>query len=455
MLAKLKYWSVYTIFRWQFILLAVGMWGVYEWLIYNVKNSPATDEWLRMSNWLNVLFFATLVLVAFSFGTLLISWIVFRVLLKSGTTQVSITLPDNSTPEAGIVTVEAVIKNILRPVLGTVELRLLFPEWRISDRIVLDENKKTWLSPFNTVAGKAELDLHDRGMHEIEEVQVVLTDMMKLICIPVTMHSQNKLLTLPRELKEENFEIFPTATEDQDVRIPLPKRVQGEFLSYKDFESGDDIRRIVWKIYAKSGELVVRIPETRDPYASHVYICAGFYNQLINGLDDLAGRELLNVYKDYLRQVYDAVKRNQFSVRLLHDQEVQLNTTANVSADLFYLSTAHWQNDQQPSEVFDAKKAAVICLSSAVEVEELEKLFAKLPIHVPVIVFGLSSALGKPFRFSIRRIFFKDRKHPLNEVRRSWWISPLRKRLKLNEQRLAAAVRQRGNAWLMQLITNE
>lgn len=454
MLSRLKYWSVYAILRWQFILLGTGLICIYAWLSYNIRTT-GTIEWQGISDWVNVIVLAIFGLTAFSILTAVIAWITFIRRLKSGKTQISIHIPGDKTPEAGIVPVEVVIRNVLRPILGTIEVRLLFPEWRISDRIPLNENKKSWFWPFNTVAGTSQLDLHHRGMHQVEEVQVVMIDMLKLISLPVAIHAQNKLLTLPREMKEEQFEVAPAATEDQDVRINIPKRVQGEFLSYKDFESGDDIRRIVWKIYARSGELVVRIPETRDPYASHVYMCTGFYNDLITSLDDLAGKELLNVYKDYLRQVYDAVKRNQYSVRIIRDQEPAQQADADVSPDMYFLSTAHWQKEQLPSETFDSPKIAVICLSSAVSVEELENLFSKLPITVPVIVFGLSSALGPPFRFSVRKLFFKDKAHPLNEVRRSWWISPLRKRLQLNETRLAKAIRQRGNAWLMQLGTNE
>ncbi|HTF04721.1 MAG TPA: hypothetical protein VK826_11885, partial [Bacteroidia bacterium] len=58
------------------------------------------------------------------------------------------------------------------------------------------------------------------------------------------------------------------------------------------------------------------------------------------------------------------------------------------------------------------------------------------------------------FRFSVKRIFFKDKKHPLDEVRKTWWISPLRKRLKLNEDRIRNAVRQRGNAYLIDMNHN-
>lgn len=454
MISRFKYWSVYTIFRWQFILLAVAMWLVYQWLVYNIKIT-GTDDWLRINDWLNVIFWATAGLMGFSILTLLAAFLVMRYRIRRGKTQVNVSLPGDHVPQAGIVTLEATIKNVLRPILGTVELRIIFPDWKISDRIILDENKRTWFSPFNTVSGKAELDLHNRGLHRVEEVQIVLTDMMKLICIPITLHSQNKLLTLPRELKEEEFKIFPTATEEQDIRINIPKRVQGEFLSYKDFESGDDIRRIVWKIYARTGDLIVRIPETRDPYASHVYVCLGFYNELIDGFNDVSGRELLNVYKDYLRQVYEAVKRNQYSVRLIKDQEMTDEPDADVEPDIYFISTAHWQKDETPSEIFDTPKAAVICLSSAVPSEEVERLFSKLPMHVPVIVFGLSSAFGKPFRFSPRKLFFKDKKHPLNEVRRTWWISPLRKKLQMNEERIRGIVNQRGNAWMMQLQTNE
>lgn len=455
MLTKIRYWSVYTIFRWQFIFIAVGMWAVYSWLNLNL-NKDGAEDWSNIASWLQVLFWSLTWLMAFSIAALLASWIVLLVNMRSGALKVNVQLPGNKVPEAGMVPVEVNIKNILRPLFGTVEVRVIFQELRMSERILLDENRKTWLAPYNTIAGKAMLDLHHRGLHDIEEVQVVLTDMMKLVCIPVTLHSRNRLLTIPKELKEETFPVFPSATEEQDVRINIPKRVQGEYLNYKDFESGDDIRRIVWKIYARSGELVVRVPETRDPYASHVYICPGFYNALITEFDDLAGRELLNVYKDSLRQVYDAVSRNQYSVRLIKDQEEQHEAAdPEVSKDLFFLSTAQWQSEQLPHEVFISPKTAVICLSSAVPVEEVDNLFGKLSLHVPVMVFALSDALGPAFRFSFRDVFFQRKKHPLSEVRQSWWISPLRKRLQLNEQRIKALVHQRGNAWLMEMKPNE
>lgn len=455
MLAKIRYWSVYTIFRWQFVFIAVCMWTMYTWLVVNVK-STGTDEWVRIADWLQVLFWATIILMGVSIFTLLISWFVFMRQMKSGKMKLSVQLPEDRTHEAGFVPVEAKITNILRPFLGTVEVRIIFPDMRMSERILLDENKKSWLSPFNTVAGSSSLDLHHRGLHDIEEVQVILTDMMKLVKIPITLLSQNRLLTIPKQLKEQNFPIFPSATEEQDVRINTPKRVQGEFLSYKDFESGDDIRRIVWKIYARSGELVVRMPETRDPYASHVYICTGFYNTLITEFDDLAGRELLNVYKDSLRQVYDAVSRNQYSVRLIKDQEAQVDAgNTEVSKDLYFLSTAHWQSDQLPHEIFINPKTAVICLSSATPVEEVESLFGRLALQVPVMIFGLSDSLGPAFKFKFKDVFFKPNAHPLSEVRQSWWISPLRKRLKLNEERIKKLVNQRGNAWLMEMKPSE
>jgi len=456
--AKLRYWSVYTLFRWQFIFIAVGMWIMWNWVLNNLSY----PEWYRANVWMQVMSWSFGFIAMISILSLLLAWMVFRMRIKSGKLKVSVRLAESDVvetgvvPQAGIIRVEGIITNVLRPFLGTVQLRLIFPEWNISEFLVLDENKKGFFNPLNTISGSAKVDLHHRGLHEVEEVQVVLMDMLKLISIPISMHSGNTLLTLPRELKEENFEIFPTATEEQEVRINIPRRVQGEFLSYKDFESGDDIRRIVWKIYAKNGELVVRIPETRDPYASHVYIGCGFYNTLIGDIEAAAGRELLNFYKDYLRQLYDAVKHNQeYSIRMLKDQEVELNSSStDVSDDIFYIATAHWQNDQRPVEVFDTTKAAVICLSSATPVEEIAALFEKLPAHVPVIVYALSTSLGPLFRFSVKKIFFKEKSDPLKEIRETWWASPTRKKLKMNEDRIQELVRMRGNSWLMQMKSN-
>lgn len=455
MLSRLRYWSAFTFFRWQFLLLVSGGYIVYRYLVAFFLNAGLI-EWPRVEVWMKILGWATLYLCLLSIITLIASYVYFRVKEHQGKIKVSLFMPEGKTPQAGKVKVEIEIEKILRPLFGSVEVRLLFPEWNLTDNILLSENKGIFLNPLNTISGSGWIDLHHRGRHQAEEVQILFTDMLKLVTLPVTLQSVNKLLTLPRELKQEEFQIFPSATEEEDVRIPIPKRIQGELLNYKDFESGDDIRRIVWKIYARSGELVVRVAETRDPYASHVYIAPGFYNNLIDEFDHDAGQELLNFYKDYLRQVYSAVSANNSKVRLLHDQDFNSEEAdKELSANLLYLATAKWQTESKPYEALVQPKTAVVCLSSATDASELIALTEYLPIHVPVIVFALSTCIEAKMVPGMKKFFFKNETDPLDDIRSGWWISPLRRKLKLNEQKIQGILRARGNSWLMQMQVDE
>lgn len=119
-------------------------------------------------------------------------------------------------------------------------------------------------------------DLHDRGIYDVEEVQLQFCDMFRLFGIPYTLLARQQFYTLPQIQKEKAVVAQPNTTEEQTERIEIPKPSEGEYINYKDFETGDDVRRIVWKIYARNGQLVVRIPETKDPYASHLYFYASF-----------------------------------------------------------------------------------------------------------------------------------------------------------------------------------
>ena len=103
------------------------------------------------------------------------------------------------------------------------------------------------------------------------------------------------------------------------------RKVEGEFLNYKNFENNDDVRRIVWKIYAKNKELVVRIPEMMDPYASHVYLYASFFSSSISKAMRTVEDPFLNYYKVITWSVYQNLVKQGFEVRYIPDQDATKN----------------------------------------------------------------------------------------------------------------------------------
>src|SRR6185312_7478147 len=115
--------------------------------------------------------------------------------------------------------------------------------------------------------------------------------------------------------------VQPKKTEETNMRIEEMRKVEGELLNYKNFENNDDIRRIVWKIYAKNKELVVRIPETNDPYASHIYFYASFYNAISNDVYEEFNEVFLDNFKTAIWNIYDQLHRQKALIQYIPDQE--------------------------------------------------------------------------------------------------------------------------------------
>jgi hypothetical protein len=228
--------------------------------------------------------------------------------------------------------------------------------------------------------------------------------------------------------------------------------VEGEHVNYKEFETGDNIHRIVWKIYAKSGQLVVRIPETKDPYASHLYFYASFFEGLASSRGAFE-TELLNVYKDHVRNLFEALQRNGYDVKMPQDQEMQrLTSTSEKESELFRIAVATWQNQLSPIDYVNVNKAAFVCLPSLVPVNEVETILRNLPASIPLVIVKLSDGIPSPFQMKFKHIFFKPEKQPADNLRQSWLLSSLRRKLKKNEIDIARILKQRGNSWITNTI---
>ena len=79
-----------------------------------------------------------------------------------------------------------------------------------------------------------------------------------------------------------------------------------------------------------------------------------------------------------------------------------------------------------------ADKAAFVCLSSLTPVAEIETLLRTLPMSIPLVVVKLSDAISSPFKVSVKDLFFRPEKHPVDKLRRPWLISPLRQHIQKN-----------------------
>lgn len=443
------YWSSRAAVRLQFFFLIAVLWLASLWL----KNEYGQDDsnlWLVMRAFIWLVQWTLLGLILLSLISVCITWLLFMQSVKRKKATVQAKFGDGQKADAGWVNITLQINGfVLRPMLGTIHARLLFSGKRMSQKVVLDSNIRRpgqlWRQ---AIRGNGKSLLHDRGIYDVEKIGVGFCDMLGLVSLPFTVPHIQQLYTLPRPQEEQTIKAFPNATEEQTHRIEIPKRVEGEYVNYKEFETGDNIQRIVWKIYAKSGQLVVRIPEIKDPYASHLYFYVSFYNNLSTVIGSFE-TELLNVYKDHARNLLEALQRNDYDVRIPNDQEVpHLAGKSEKKNELFQIAAASWQQQMNPVAFVNTSKAAFVCLSSLMASSEIEALLKNLPQAVPVVVVKLSEAIASPFQITLKDIFFKPEPQPADRLKRPWLISSLRRELVKNEKSLEQMLKTRGNGWL-------
>jgi hypothetical protein len=452
-LKNTSYWSKQAGIRLQLILAIVVVWAAGIWL-QKEYGQDESNLWLVMSLFFQIVQWTLIGLCIISLLSVLAVWIYFRSIASRNRITVQVKFGDGQKAEAGWVNVSiALLGNVIRPLLGTIQGRLIFSEKRVSEKVILDSSvpkyKHWWRAG---IRGSGTTLLHDRGIYAAEKILVTFSDMLGLLSLPHTLPFSQQLYTLPKPLEKQNIKAQPNATEDQVHRIDIPKRVEGEYVNYKEFETGDNIQRIVWKIYAKSGELVVRIPEIKDPYASHLYFYVSYYHgfKLEGGAFET---ELLNVYKDQVRSLFEALEKNGYEVRMPADQEVaHVAGVSEKKNDLFQITAAQWQANIEASKYVNANKAAFVCVSSLTPSGEVEIILRNLPSSVPLVVVKMSDVIPSPFQIKIKDIFFKPEKQPADDLRNPWILSSLRRELHRNEKKLNELLKKRGNSWITNTI---
>lgn len=456
LLRKASFWTQQAGVRWTLFLSLAAFWFLMSWL----RNEYGQED---STLWLVIRLFALLVqwtligIVTLSVGSALATWFHFRTQANRRSIALDVRFGDGQKAEAGWVDIGVALQGrFFRPLFGTIQAQLVFADAQLSKPVLLDQDlaraRQWWRSG---IRGEGRTWLHDRGIHDVEHVLISFVDMLSLVSLPITLDAVKQVYTLPKPHAPQTISAQPQSTEEQKHRIDVPKRVEGEYVNYKEFETGDNIQRIVWKIYAKSGQLVVRIPEIKDPYASHLY----FYVSYFNGLRQEQGafeREMLNVYKDYVRNLFEALAKNGYDVRIPPDQEVpHLAGVGEKKRELFQITAANWQGTQPPTTFVSPGKAAFVCLPSLAPSADVAALLKRLPDSVPVVVVKLSEAIPSPFRFQLKDIFFAPEPQPADALSKPWLISRLRRDLLHNEKELETLLRQRPQAWMTKTLAFE
>lgn len=332
------------------------------------------------------------------------------------------------------------IDGVIRPVLGFIKARLFYDDNVMTDRFSLLSNKRKEQSLWRAaITGRSRLNLPDIKEYDLKGGFIYFEDMLHIFSLAAAQKIGGHFYQPPVLVKQREADVFPRKTETMDVRIEQLRRVEGEPLNYKDFESGDDVRRIVWKIYARNRELVVRMPELYEPYASHLYFYASFFAPVkAQWLGEGYLKEMLNYYKNNVWTVYDTLSRKEWNMRYIPDQSFNIpEQTEEHAKNARIISNSRWHRDTDLQHYFNPRSGTVLCISSLTDTQELINVLDRCDASTVVYFVKLSNVFKHfaPLNW-LARLIFQPPKDRLSKLRTTWTFSPIRVQIQRREKEI-------------------
>ena len=417
-------------------------WLVLRWL-NKQEIVPDTAFGDIFSLLLRVALVFTLIAVGLALISVTVSWLMFILNKRKQAVVFKVETGSSDTSMKDKQPVKIHLHPVLKPFLGFVKLRLQYDTEHFSNKFSLvEQGKRKFFS--NSIDGVYHWKLPEIKEYHVSRGIIYFEDFFQFFSIAVNIKAENRFITQPdlKHLKE--MTAFPRKTEETTQRIEELKKVEGEYVNYKHFETNDDVRRIVWKIYAKNKELVVRIPEVMDPYASHIYLYASFFNAINATGNKVIDIPFLNYYKSVLWTIYQQLAKQGLEVRYVADQPTPQQHFNNPQQEVKYtISTSKWQADKDLVSYCKANETAVLVVSSLNSADEVSAIAEQLGNDVIIIFVRLSNSLNQQnISDWVQWLFIQQEKEEIENYKRLWNLSFMRSKLLENEKKIEQLLRK-------------
>lgn len=330
----------------------------------------------------------------------------------------------NQTP--GFVETEVRIYGIHKPPLGFAKVRIVFEDYSQTEDLLLNKAIKEGHRKIGVMARKA-IWLPNIRDYRIDSSIIHFEDFFHLFSLPYREREQIGLFTEPPQTEEETVEISTHKSEEPVLKVVQHKFAKGELLDYKKYAPGDDVRRIIWKNYARNRELTVRIHDRTFPYVSHINVLVSFYDGSLSKHQniDLTGF-LLDIYKEKVRQIIDSILEQGFTVQYLPDQTIaghyQLDEYQRI---LYQVSASRWQRslpvEQYIRDNYHKLRGGsnLFVFSSLCPHQNIQHLEGARFEDLNIFFYNAAETLNKSRPPSLlRRIFLTDTFEPLEAAKR-------------------------------------
>lgn len=294
------------------------------------------------------------------------------------------------------------------PFWGNVQIVLSFTEDEITDPTALQPKKLFDWGPESRQTATGNLQLRHTKEYRLQSVRFLFRDAFGLFALPVTVPATDVFMRTPEALRGSNLTVQPRRAVEMTERVDTMQRVEGDLYNSRRFATGDDMRRILWSVYARNRELMVRIPEIFEPYASLLTVFASFSARFppTFGPTEAATQTALDYYKSSVWTIYQNLSAGgralHFRMAQTTLQSGELSKAAGVRHNI---AAAHWDT----AEPLPYGQSQVLVISSLTAPETLREMLDAFSGKRSVVLVRLSEAFNLKTRGNLlTRLLFRS-----------------------------------------------
>ena len=340
---------------------------------------------------------------------------------------------------SGTVRIEVHIRGLIKPLLGYSKIRLLDEDLFSTPWI---QEQARGFSFCDKQHFQADILLPRVNEYHFSEMQISFQDFLHFFSFTISVPVWFMVYRLPEATPQPEWEVIPFRNDQEEVHSDRMQKAEGDWLRYKNFEASDDIRRIVWKFFARNRELVVRIPETQNPYTSKLEWFASFYMPRQVTMYPAHLDEMLHAYKNSLWSVHEALKTKNFDPQFIPDQTVNMALSEGDSCARTIAKT-QWQSETHASAYYRPSTGSILCIHSLSDPGDVKNICEQWQPDQLLLLVRIAGHFGSsPVRKTLAAIFLRPNPDSLSPIRNTWFLHPLRRRLLRNEKQLIQMVKQ-------------
>jgi hypothetical protein len=382
----------------------------------------------------------SLATIFFSFCTVLFSFFHFQWKNKQSLLNIEIAhQPSIQKPNS----FKVLLSQAIMPILGNVTIKFTDKNYFATQSISLNRTiEKSFFSLGAGVEAHTTIDLPHIQTYDFNSAIISFSDMLSFFKFSTIQNCTHQFKNLPQASSLDSSELIPMKTDKETKRIAQYKKVENDWLNYKKFESSDDVRRIVWKVFAKHKELMLRAPEMVEPYASKIYMYASFYNSFSFLTDLDYQRMMLNRFKEITWSVFKNSLDKHIDITLINDSlnATPLHHAMQVQA---YVTQANWQNEYPLQSYMKSKNASLICLHSMMDAKDVKQILESLNTQSHIIFVCFSKQFQSNFiKYWTINLLFRPKKNLLIGLKSKWHIQPLKYKILNQEKALLEILKQ-------------